>query len=91
MYIDVEFLRRYKLQNPVKYVRKYGDKLPEEVDLALINTGIPTPEPQGPITVELGAPKEVEMEFKEPTPVEEPVEEPKPKVKKQSKTIHHHV
>jgi hypothetical protein len=68
----VEFLRRYKLQNPRKYAQKYGDVPPEEAVPLLKFSG---PFDLGSVKVQMGEVKEVEMEFKEPVPVESVHEE----------------
>jgi len=56
---NVNLLRAYKLQNPVKYKLKFGDKLPEDIILPPA-----PPEPVGPIKVELRGVKEIELELK---------------------------
>ena len=71
--MNVEFYRKYKLQNPVKYKLKFGDKLPEE--LAGQPQAPTVPFLTGNVKVEIQEKPEVELEFKQP-------EAPKPEPQK---------
>jgi hypothetical protein len=67
----IQLLRNYKAQNPRKYFQKYGDLLPEE---AVQKLKVAPVYPSGPVKVEIGVKKEVEMEFKPEPDVLPPVE-----------------
>jgi hypothetical protein len=58
--MDLELLRNYRKQNPEKYKIKFGDKLPEEIELS------PNlPPPIGPVKVEITKKEEIEPQFED--------------------------
>jgi len=65
--MDINLLRMYKEQNPIKYKQKFGDKSPEEILLP-----VAPPTVINGVKIEMKPKTEVEMEFK--APVETPIE-----------------
>lgn len=76
---EIAFLTRYKIQNPVKYVHKFGDVEPKDAHLSV--PVIPVVEPK--IKVEI-ATKDVEVETPKDVvvPAQEEVKVVKPKGQK---------
>lgn len=74
----IELLRAYKLQNPAKYLQKFGDKSPEEAAGQVV-LGKPASTVLG-VKVDFGEKKEKELDFLPTPPVIEVVKR-KPKIK----------
>lgn len=72
---ELELLRNYKLQNPAKYLHKYGDVTPEE---ALKKLKPNNPFNLGGVKFEISEKKEKEMDFLEVKAPEIMVTEPAP-------------
>jgi hypothetical protein len=66
---DVDLLRGYKLQNPIKYIQKFGDVPPEEAVLKSSN-----PFFTGAMKVDIGEKTEIEQKFVEPSQLVVPTE-----------------
>lgn len=76
---QVELLRAYKLQNPAKYLQKFGDKSPEEAAGQVV-LGKPASTALG-VKVDFGEKKEKELDFLPVTPPVIEVVKRKPKIK----------
>lgn len=76
--LTIELLRNYKQQNPGKYLKKYGDRSPEEV-FADPKVNKFAPVFVNSVKVEIQEKKDKEMEFKDPISGFSSIEELKPK------------